>query len=191
MDFAPYPAQVLGQTQYEHNLSPFNMTNIASTLPDYQFRSYGQQPLRQQLSSSPNSQLLYQMQQGTQFAGQNAPMFDPTMQQQYVTPGQQQQQQHHGRGTGIQYSQFGGSHQFLQPSVQQAGLHSIHSQFQPQTQQFYQQPGSGTYGHSYAMRGGAGFQMGQMRHDSHVSAGVAFSGQQGLPRSTILDSFAP
>lgn len=183
MDFAPYPAQ------YENTASPFNMTSIASTLPDYQMRSYGQQPFRQQLSSSPNSNLLHQMQQSGQFPSQNVPVFPTTMQQQYVMPGQQQQQ--HGRGTGMQYSQFGGAQQFLQPSVQQAGLHNLHSQYQPQTQQFYQQSGPGNYSQSYAMRGGAGLQMGQMRLDSNLSAGLAFAGQQGLPRSKICSPFAP
>lgn len=177
MEFAPYPAQ------YDNHSSPFNMTSIASTLPEYQVRSYAHQPFRQPLSSSPNSNLLHQMQQGGQFLGQSNPMFDANMQQQYVMPNQQQQQ--HGRGAGMQYSQFGATHQFLQPSVQQAGLHNIHSQYQQQTQQFYQPPGPTNYNQSYAMRGGAGFQMGQIRLDSNSGAGLGFAGQQGLPRSKI------
>lgn len=184
MDFATYPAQVLGPTQYENAHPSFNMTNMASALPDYQLRSYGQQQFRQPLSTSPNNNnLLHQMQQSGQFLGQNAPIYDTTMQQQYVMPGQQQQQ--HGRGTGMQYSQFGGTPQFLRPSVQQAGLHSMQSQYQPQPQQFYQQSGHGSYGQSFALRGGAGFQMGQMRVDNIPSAGMAYPGQQGVQRSTI------
>jgi hypothetical protein len=189
MDFATYPAQVLGPTQYENAHPSFNMTNMASALPDYQLRSYGQQQFRQPLSTSPNNNLLHQMHQSGQFLGQNAPIYDATMQQQYVMPGQQQQQ--HGRGTGMQYSQFGGPPQFLQPSVQQAGLPNIHSQYQPQTQQFYQQSGPGNYNQSYAMRGGVALQMGQMRLDSNPSAGPAFAGQQGLPRGKICSPFAP
>jgi hypothetical protein len=183
MEFATYPAQ------YGNTASPFNMTSMTNTLPDYQMRSYGQQPFRQQLSSSPNSNLLQQTQQSGPFPSQNVPGFATTMQQQYVMPGQQQQQ--HGRGTGMQYSQFGGPPQFLQPSVQQAGLPNIHSQYQPQTQQFYQQSGPGNYNQSYAMRGGVALQMGQMRLDSNPSAGPAFAGQQGLPRGKICSPFAP
>lgn len=186
MDFATYPAQVLGPTQYENAHPSFNMTNMASALPDYQLRTYGQQQFRQPLSTSPNNSntLLHQMQQSGQFLGQNAPIFDATMQQQYAMPAQQQQQQH-GRGTGMQYPQFGGTQQFLRPSVQQAGLHGMHPQYQPQPQQFYPQSGHSNYGQSFAMRGGAGFPIGQMRVDNISSAGMVYPGQQGFQKSTI------
>jgi hypothetical protein len=174
MEFAPYPAQVLGQTQYENLPSSFNMGNMSSTLPDYQSRGYGRQSHQQQLSSSPSNNLLYQMQQSPQFAGQNAPIFNPTMQQQYAMPSQQSQQP--GRTTAIPFAHFGTSHQFSPQSNQQ-------SQYPPQTQQHYQQPVSGSFSHSYAMRGGAVFPMGQMHLDGNLNASMAFSANQGVPRS--------
>jgi hypothetical protein len=174
MEFAPYPAQVLGQAQYENLPSSFNMGNMSSTLPDYQARGYGRQPHQQQLSSSPSNNLFYQMQQNPQFAGQNAPIFNPTMQQQYAMPSQQSQQP--GRTTATPFAHFGSSHQFSQQSNQQ-------SRYPHQTQQYYQQPVSGSFGHSYAMRGGAVLPIGQMHLDSNLNASMAFSAHQGVSRS--------
>jgi hypothetical protein len=174
MEFAPYPAQVLGQAQYENLPSSFNMSNMSSTLPDYQARGYGRQPHQQLLSSSPSNNLVYQMQQRPQFAGQNAPMFNPTTQQQYAMPSQQSQQP--GRTTAMPFAHFGSSDEFSQQSNQQ-------SRYPQQSQQYYQQPVSDSFGHSYAMRGGAVFPMGQMHLDSNLNASMAFSAHQGVPRS--------
>ena len=169
MEFAPYPAQMLAQAQYETVPSSFNMGNVASALPDRQFRAYGQQPPPQQLSSSPNSNLLYQLHQNTQYTSQGAPLFNSTMQQQ------------HGRATAMQFQQFQGQHQF--PYNPGQSFQNFQSQYQPDTQQFYQQPSSGNYGQSYAMRGAPGFPASQVRLDSNLGTGLAYSAQLGLPKS--------
>lgn len=183
MEFAPYPTQVLGLGQYENLPSSLNMGNMTSALPDYQSRAYGRQPHQQQLSSSPSSNLLYQVQQSAQFAGQNVPIFNPTMQQQYAVPSQQSQ--HQGRPTAMPYTQFGSTQQFTQQLNQQLNQQS---QYQPQTHQFYQQPVAGSFGHSYTMRGTPAFPMGQMRGDGNMSTSMSLSAHQSAPRSKISRS---
>lgn len=172
MEFEPYPTQHFGVAGYP-STTAFNMGGMVNTLPDYQMRNYSQQPFQHQLppQQRQNPGMLYQVQQGAQFAGQTAP-FNPAYAQSYPPQFQQGQQY---RPSPMSYSQFqsgmtnhpqgsqGQQFYTQQPMIQP-------SAFQPQTQSFFQSPIS-HYGPGNLVRVGSGLQPPDLHLDSSVGSG--------------------
>src|SRR5271170_4923159 len=169
MEFEPYQTHHLGTGAYP-SASAFNMGTMATALPDYQMRTYTQQPFQQQLppQGGQNPTILYHLPHGGQFAGQTATNFPPNFPQQYPTEFQQGQ---HYRALNMNYPTFKNnvsndpqsflSQQFYspQPMLAQTSL-------TPQNPSFYQ-PQASQYGVSTSMRTGSSFQPTQTRLDSN------------------------
>lgn len=178
MEFEQYSQHYFGMNNYP-GPGVLNMSNVAAALPDYQTRHYQQQPFPQHFQSpgAANHSMVYQYQQGAQFAGQTATNYNhPFAQQfsnQYVQghPPRQHQQQH------AIYPQFIGSPsgpnnaQQLQNQpfiLQQPMIHSSSGamqQHQLQPSQFSRQPNP-VYAGSYDSRTAGGYPLPQLRLDS-------------------------
>jgi YT521-B-like domain/RNA recognition motif. (a.k.a. RRM, RBD, or RNP domain) len=170
MEFEPYQTPHPGTSAYP-NTPAFNLGTMATALPDYQMRTYTQQPFQQQLlpQGGQNPTILYHLPHGGQFAGQTATNFPPNFPQQYPTEFQHGQ---HYRALNMNYPTFKNnvsndpqsflSQQFYspQPMLAQTSLTS-------QNPSFYQHQAS-QYGVPTSMRAGSSFQPPQVRLDSNL-----------------------
>ena len=141
-----------------------DMRSLASTLPDYSIRQLQQQPFQQQFPSQGTSHqnMMYQYQQGQQFAGQTGTNYNPNI-------GQYQPQFMQQQASRPQQGGFTGYQAALNPSQSFQGQNLQMQQDYPHNQQFLQIP-SGQYVPTYGSRVSSGFQQPQMRPSSGMAA---------------------
>jgi hypothetical protein len=176
MEFEQYPRQHFATGSYA-NVGALDMSTMANALPDYQMRQFQQQPYAQQYpaASTPNQSVMYQYQQGAQFAGQAVGASQSFAQQypaQYAPGAQTRPQQPGGyqQPTGhphLHTSQqsFQNQPYFIQPAFSQ----SFAGQYPQQQQAHIQQAQISLQSVPYASRVPSGFSVPQLRLDSSLT----------------------
>ncbi|KAJ4570305.1 hypothetical protein HRR88_001153 [Exophiala dermatitidis] len=108
MEFESYPRQHFGMAHFP-GAEALDMSNMAAALPEYPMRQFQQQPFPHQFptAGSANQSIMYQYQQGAQFAGQTAGNYSQTFAQQYPTQYVQSLPSRQGQGAFPQF--IGGS----------------------------------------------------------------------------------
>ena len=143
-----------------------DMRSLAGALPDYSNRQFQQQPFQQQFPSHASSgqNMMYQYQQGQQFAGQTGTNYNPNI-------GQYQPQFMQQQASQPPQSGFTGYQAAPTPSQSFQGqkLHMQQDFSHNQPQQYLQIP-SGQYVPTYGGRISSGFQQPQMRMGSGMAA---------------------
>ena len=175
MQFEAYPQQQANIGQYGG--STMDMRNLAGALPDYSMRQYQQQPLHHQFTPQANStqqNMMYQYQQGQQFAGQTGTNhnFNAQYHPQFI-------QQHAARQQQQAYAGF----QNVQPSTQAFQPQHIQMpEYSHNQQQQYLQIPTGQYVQAY---GGRGYQQQQMRPANMTGTAGMPMYQQLMPQREL------
>jgi hypothetical protein len=175
MEFEPYQQQQFPLSH--HGGAAMDMRSIAGALPDYSsLRQYPQQSFQPQFPSHANSNqsMMYQYQQGAQFAGQTGTNFNPNLNQQLpfqfmqTQPGRPQPQYANFPGVSQQSPAFGGQNVQLQHDFSQQQPHN------------YLQIPPGQYGNTYPGRMGIGYQQPQLRPGMNMPINTAVPMYQQL-----------
>lgn len=177
MEFEVYPQQQFPLSNYG-GAQTMDMRSLAGALPDYSMRQYQQQPFQHQFPShgGSNQNLMYQYQQGAQFAGQTASNYNPNLGQQYHSQYMQPQAARPQQPGFVGYPTSQTSSRAFQNQP-----YPIQQDFNPgQPQQFLQIPSSGQYGPQFGGRGGSGYQQPQLRQSSGMAASAAMPMYQQL-----------
>ncbi len=162
------------------------MRSLAAALPDYSVPQYQQQPFQQQFltQGSSNQNMIYQYQQGQQFAGQTGTNYNPNVGQYHSQFMQQPTSRPQQGGYGGYQTVPTTSHPFQSQNLQ---MQPDFSHNQPQ--QFLQIP-SGQYVPTYGSRVSSGFQQPQMRSSSNMAANPGMSVyQQLVPQRELPDQY--
>jgi len=176
MEFEPYSGQHFNPGHFPAGRA-LDMSNMVSTLPDYQMQQYQQQsfPQHYQPPGTVNQSMVYPYHQGAQFAGQAANGYNLPFAQQYPSQFMQGHQQHGP------YPHFignpggpGGPPNFQNPAfmLQQPMLHNPnatppHQQSMPA--QYPQSHGNPAYVGAYAARVSSAYPFPQLRVDNSIT----------------------
>lgn len=160
MEFEAYPSQQQYAMQHQ-GTAVYDMSGMARALPDYQMRQFVPQPYQQQYttpSAQSNPPVMYQYQQGAQFAGQTGGGYNQNYVQHYLpqfAPNQHLRQPQ-------------GPYPHMMPGVSGPNSNFV---MQHHSHNLLQPPTGGQYGQAYTSRQGV-YASPQIRQDLNIHTGT-------------------